>query len=453
MNHAPDHSNYEAWLLDRLEGNLTPAQERALDAFLALHPELAPPGDELPAVSAITAALSGPDKEELKRTLPPTGMPAAPIDDFLIAHLEGDLTPGQEAALRTWLATHPEDARAARVYAATRSSVEHIPYGAAEELKQDLPPTGAITAFNMDDFLVARLEGDLDPAQEAALAKLMASDSTARRAWQLMQLTRTSKAAIVFPDKEGLKKGGRVIAMGGARRTWITPLRLAASVALLLAIGTLWLLRGTENTPQVAHTPDAPRTQQQKPQEEHTPVTATPNAPAEHVAPTLPPAPSQGQQPAPRSEGIATPLPTHHTPAPQRTAPVAPAPETPAEQLAQQQPATPRSPHNGPAPAPEADPGPTANPAAEQTPLLAATTEQGSSLGQVIAQEVRTRVLDNAATESGPLGGNDALAAVDKGLRVISGDRAGLDVERNAKGGLKNFELRLGRNLAITASR
>ena len=35
-----DRTTYEAWLLDRIEGNLTPAQERELDAFLAAHPDL-----------------------------------------------------------------------------------------------------------------------------------------------------------------------------------------------------------------------------------------------------------------------------------------------------------------------------------------------------------------------------------------------------------------------------
>ena len=37
MNERIDHTNYEAWLLDRLEGNLSVDQERALDAFLFQH--------------------------------------------------------------------------------------------------------------------------------------------------------------------------------------------------------------------------------------------------------------------------------------------------------------------------------------------------------------------------------------------------------------------------------
>lgn len=89
MNERIDHTNYEAWLLDRLEGNLSAERERALDAFLLQHPELASALDELPTVGGIEAHLSKLDKESLKRTLPPTGLVAqATLDDHLIARLE-----------------------------------------------------------------------------------------------------------------------------------------------------------------------------------------------------------------------------------------------------------------------------------------------------------------------------------------------------------------------------
>ena len=44
-----DRTTYEAWLLDRIEGNLTPAQERELDAFLAENPDL---GTDITGVQA-----------------------------------------------------------------------------------------------------------------------------------------------------------------------------------------------------------------------------------------------------------------------------------------------------------------------------------------------------------------------------------------------------------------
>ena len=82
MKERIDHSNYEAWLLDRLEGRLSPEQDRALSTFLSLHPELDPGPTELPALERSEVRLDGAQREALKRTLPPVGMPGeAPLDE------------------------------------------------------------------------------------------------------------------------------------------------------------------------------------------------------------------------------------------------------------------------------------------------------------------------------------------------------------------------------------
>ena len=52
-----------------------------------------------------------------------------------------------------------------------------------------------------------------------------------------------------------------------------------------------------------------------------------------------------------------------------------------------------------------------------------------------------------------PLDDTDALAMVDRGLKAISGDRAGLKVQRGRNDGVRGFDLRLGRHLTISASR
>jgi hypothetical protein len=77
----------------------------------------------------------------------------------------------------------------------------------------------------------------------------------------------------------------------------------------------------------------------------------------------------------------------------------------------------------------------------------------GNTLGQALASVVRDRVLDAPADPGHVLDGSDAVAAVDKGLRSVVGERAGLSVPRDATGRNRGFNLRLGRNLAISASR
>jgi hypothetical protein len=42
---------------------------------------------------------------------------------------------------------------------------------------------------------------------------------------------------------------------------------------------------------------------------------------------------------------------------------------------------------------------------------------------------------------------------LDRGLRTVGGEHAGIDVARNADGALRSFKLRLGSNLSISASR
>ena len=52
-----DHTNYEAYLLDRMEGVLTPAQERELDTFLVMNPHIVLIDRELPLLTDTTASL------------------------------------------------------------------------------------------------------------------------------------------------------------------------------------------------------------------------------------------------------------------------------------------------------------------------------------------------------------------------------------------------------------
>ena len=71
----------------------------------------------------------------------------------------------------------------------------------------------------------------------------------------------------------------------------------------------------------------------------------------------------------------------------------------------------------------------------------------------MLAATVRERVLEQPKPESGPLDGDDAVAMVDRGLKAVAGERTGLAVERKDDGGVRGFNLRLGRNLSISASR
>jgi anti-sigma factor RsiW len=439
LNERIDHSNYEAWLLDRLEGELTPAQECELDAFLLQHPHLAPGDDALPSVLAINVALSGVEKEWLKKRIPPVAAVAAhSVDLHLVARLEDDLTPDQLAALRLFLADHPEHQRAERIYALTKLVPEATIYAAKGELERHFPPQGMPTAFNLDDLLVARLEGDLTMEQERAVERFLTQDKAYQRAWALMQATRYSKAPVVFAEKEGLKKKeARVIPFTMA--TWAVRLAAAASVALLVGLG-LWLLRSPDvHEREIARVP-AKRVlpEQQVVQDEESQPHA-PNVPADGEQ--LRVAPSSGMN-EPRTPAA---LPREQPAIPARIDPV----DEPV--LAQDAPSS--APTNAPVDAPVTPPAPEPNESLASVPTTKTSASSGganTTLGELLAATVRDRVLERPVREEQTLDGEDAIAMVDRTLKVVGGDRAGLDVGRKANDGSRRFDLRLGRNFSIS---
>ncbi len=442
MKERIDHSNYEAWLLDRLEGNLSPQDERALDAFLAANPGLDPGSEPLPTLDEFEATLSASAKHELKRHLPPTGAPSNErLDDFLIARLEGDLTPLQLEALRLYLIEHPEHQRAERLYALTKVLPEAMAYAAKRELERNLPPLGTPTRHTVDDFLVARLEGDLTPSQKQALNTFLSGHPEARVAADLFAHTRITVPAAVYPDHAGLKKGGRVVPL---MPVWAVRFAAAASLALLFGVG-IWFLTRNEvpRAPQVAE-----RTVEPSPTNQPTDTATKVEGPSPSGPQVL-----EGSQPnaqpeqlIPGNNSVVPPAPDRrterpvHVPAPlvaQELPPVVNPNEIPTERSLIEQPVPP-GPDEGMAMA--------ALPAEKPAP-------ESTTLGGLMARTLRERVLDQEAPNARPLDGDDALAAVDRGLRTVGGENAGIEVARKADGELRSFKLRLGSNLSISASR
>jgi hypothetical protein len=443
-----DHSNYEAWLLDRLEGNLSPQDERALDAFLAANPGLDPGHGSLPTLDDLEATLSASAKNELKRQLPPTGAPSNErLDDHLIARLEGDLTPLQLDALRLYLIEHPEHQRAERLYALAKVLPEAMAFAAKRELERNLPPLGMPTRHTVDDFLVARLEGDLTPTQELALNTFLAGHPNARVAADLFAHTRITVPAAVYPDHAGLKKGGRVVPL---MPVWAVRFAAAASLALLFGVGIRFLTRNeAPQTTQVAEHAVEPNVIDQ-PADTATKVERpSPNGP--QVLEGLQPN-AQPEQLTPGNNSVVPPAPERRT---ERPVPV-PAPEEQRAPMVAQQVPPAVAPNGTPVELPVAErPAPSTDNEGMALAALPVTRSvpESTTLVGLMARTLRERVLDQEAPNARPLDGDDALAAVDRGLRTVGGENAGIEVARKADGALRSFKLRLGTNLSISASR
>ncbi len=452
MSEQIDHTNYEAWLLDRLEGNLSPEQEAALDAFLAANPGIAPIGHDLPSIGATD--LPAFNKDLLKRNLPPQGkVTEASIDDHLVARLEGDLSPEQLLALEKFLYEHPEYAKTDRLYALTKLVPQAMEFAAKKELERMLPPQGFVTKFTLQDHLIARLEGDLTREQAKALDTFLAQNASAPKEWALVSRTRIMADRITFPGRSELKKGGRILSIGAARP--VMRYAAAASIALLLSFWIWLALRPTMENRLV--NVDATGRIEQKQVNTGTsphsdPIGANDRkeeklpATIEEIAPEAADAAVKRTDPSTdRAKGISPES------AKKKPAPIGTPIDREKLQFAEQRKVVPafERPEAGPiavevAEVPvELDREPPAERQLQE--------ERGNSIGTLVASAVREKVLNSPSEENRPLDRSDAVAAVDKGLKAISGEKAGLDVQRTKGGKIRNFNLRVG-EFALTAS-
>ena len=94
-----NRDNYEAYLLDLLEGNLSAEDQQKVHDFLLLNPDCAQEIDELEPWILDKSTIQLPAKEQLKKEFPDESfmLTETNFDMFSIARLEGDLTEKQES--------------------------------------------------------------------------------------------------------------------------------------------------------------------------------------------------------------------------------------------------------------------------------------------------------------------------------------------------------------------
>jgi len=71
-------------------------------------------------------------------------------------------------------------------------------------------------------------------------------------------------------------------------------------------------------------------------------------------------------------------------------------------------------------------------------------------LPELLVGQVRERVLDLPDPDVRPFTSDDAVAAIDRGLKLVAGEKAGLDVAAKTETGNRGFSLRLGHNFSIS---
>ncbi len=450
----PDRATYEAWLLDRIEGKLSSAQERQLDAFLAANPDLDAARGELPTIG--DEALSFDMKAELKKSFPPTGEPdAVRLNDFLAARLEGDLNSAQEKALDRFLYEHPDAQRDAELMSVSKADNAPVAFTSKSSIERSFPPQGLPDEHRLTDFLIAAEEGDLGDEQRAALFAWLQAHPEAQHEQRLIAAAHVVRERVVFFNKERLKKREvRVIAL------W-QRYAAAASIALLIGLSWWFLRNGNGDEEHIARNGQSPTHSP----EQHVPLVARGmNDSASAVQQLGDVRSRQDHEPVTPSR-IGAP---GNSIAP-KTIPLDRDPSVQEPRLAQEE-VVPQSPlreavregvgpdttamHREEVPMQQPDPAPLM--AQEEVvprgsgAVTAPEENNAVTLAAFAANTVRKEVLDAPQRGTG-LDGNDALAMVDKGVRAITGGEGGVQVQRS--GPRQHIGLRLGRGFAISASR
>lgn len=446
-----DRETYEVWLLDRMDGLLSPARVKELEAFLQANPDLHADVGGLPIVKRDSVEF--PLKDTLRKAYPPAGIPdGARLDDFLAARAEQDLSVAQEKQLDRYLYEHPQADRDAALMALAKVQKEAIVFTEKDSVQRHFPPKGLPDDHRLADFLIAELEGDLNAEQQHALKRYLDEHAEARHEQEMVAATSVAKTPISFPGKEKLKKREvRVVAL------WP---RLAAAACFLLLVGAgWWSLRekraegkevarvekpaearelrpkAHEVQPAVAEHPTASEGNGLAPKER---LPKRKNGSAAEVRATPPETDRPGTKPMGQMDKA--PAPTTR-PAPEPVPQMIPL-EEPVLAQHVEQPST---------------PSPTLPQAVKGTvpaeklaaPTVARTQGSTQDLGTFVANTLRGKILETPERGT-ELDGSDVLAFADKAIGAVTGGQGGVEVEQTSTG--KRFQLRLGRNLSFSAS-
>jgi hypothetical protein len=146
-----NRNNYEAFLLDLMEGNLSPEDQQRLMEFLRMNPDCALPSENFDSWVLEKESLTFSAKEDLKKELPrsETLLSDANFDLFSIARLEGDLTPEQVKSHEAALENNQQKRDEWQEWQQTKLQASQLEYEGKEQLKKRRGPKGRIVWISM----------------------------------------------------------------------------------------------------------------------------------------------------------------------------------------------------------------------------------------------------------------------------------------------------------------
>ena len=134
-----NRNNYEAFLLDLLEGRLSSEEEQELNAFLTDHPEFVSDLPDLDLFKLEKKSMRYPDGDLLKKEFPVAGtlLSDSNFDMFSIGRMEGDLSPAQEQEHRSLVEKDESKRREWQEWQKTMLVAEQLSFPGRKALKRN----------------------------------------------------------------------------------------------------------------------------------------------------------------------------------------------------------------------------------------------------------------------------------------------------------------------------
>lgn len=224
-----DKNNYEAFLLDYIEGNLSAEMTAELMLFLQQNPEIETGIEDFKIISLKKEDASFDSKNELKRKEFVVNDDL--IEGLIISFVNGDLSKAEEKKLLTIVSENPEYKKLLEQYQSTRLQHNDEKLSDKVLLKSHLP----VTADNAEYFVIAEMEGVLSNDKKKSLDAYRSEFPGIKKLSVVYAGTKLdTEEKFVFDNKSSLKKKEAVVISFYSVMKYST---VAAAACLILYFG------------------------------------------------------------------------------------------------------------------------------------------------------------------------------------------------------------------------
>lgn len=239
-------NNYEAFLLDYIEGNLSAEMTAELMLFLQQNPAIESGIEDFKIISLEKEEEKFEAKNALKRNEFVVNDDV--IEGLIISCINGDLSKAEEKKLMEMVNANSDYSRLFWQYKKTKLEIGNEKLSDKVLLKGNLP----VTKDNAEYFIIAEMEGVITIEEKKSLDKFRTTYPGIKELSLAYSQTRLDTSEkIIFVDKSSLKKKEVVISI------WLRYVSVAAAACLILYISFFTAKNESEKGNSLAETKDS----------------------------------------------------------------------------------------------------------------------------------------------------------------------------------------------------